>query len=406
MKILFVTQYYKPAYVYGGPTQSIATSCEGLVEAGAQVAVFTTNSNGATPLDVPQQRPVNVDGVTVWYFPLALKGLSFFYSPTLAEAVSAQAPSFDLVVAETLWGHALMPIASTCSRAHVPYVIPARGQLFPWALATKRLKKSIYLEVVGRHCVNQAAAIHCTDPSEAEAVARLSFRPPAFVVPNAIRAPSFGTLQARGNLRRQFGIPDSALMLMFLGRITRIKRPDIAVGVLAAVQALGREIHLVIAGPDEDGLMRQLQAQAQELGCHHRLHFTGLLGKEGVASALADADLLLMPSEIQENFGLAALEAMTVGVPILVSEGVPVGRWAQIAGAGRVVACTREAFQQAAVELLSGAVKLRTMGECGQDLVRRVFDVRVVARQMLAQFEAIITTGQPLARAGYDLKPA
>jgi len=404
MRILYVCPYYKPAYVYGGPVQCFSSSCEGLVELGAQVTVLTTNANGPATLDVPLQQPVEIDGVAVWYFPQALNGLSFFYSPTLAEAVRVQVPKFDLVVTTALWGHALIPTARACTRACVPYVIPTHGQLFPWALAKKRLKKRIYLEVFGRRWVNQAAALHCTDPSEADAVAKLLFRPPIFVVPNAIRVSWFSTAQTRGHLRRQLCIPDSAEVLISLGRITHIKRPDIAVDVLAAVQSLGREIHLVIVGPDEDGLMHQLQAQAQGLGCHDRLHFTGLLGKEGVVSALADADLLLMPSEITENFGFSAVEAMAAGVPVLVSEGVPVGRWAQNAGAGRMVACTREAFQRAALELLSSPEQLRVMGQYGQDLVRQVFDVRVVARQMLTQFEAIVATGQPLPETSCDLK--
>jgi glycosyltransferase involved in cell wall biosynthesis len=258
------------------------------------------------------------------------------------------------------------------------------------------LKKKIYLELFARRYVDRAAAIQCTDPSEAEAVAKLMFRPPIFVVPNAIRASYFNTRQTRGNLRTQLGIPDGADILIFLGRITHIKRPDIAVDVLAAAQLHGREIHLVIVGPDEEGLMHQLQVQAQNLRCDDKLHFTGLLGREGVVSALADADLLLMPSEITENFGIAALEALATGVPILVSEGVPVGRWAQKAGAGLAVASSREAFQQAAVDLLSRPEQLRTMGQHGQELVRQVFDIRVVARQMLAQYQAIVTTGRPI----------
>jgi glycosyltransferase involved in cell wall biosynthesis len=404
MRVLYICPYYKPAYVYGGPVQCIASSCEGLVQAGAQVTVFTTNANGAVRLDVPLQQPVDVEGVTVWYFPLVLHGLSFFYSPSLAKVVNIRVSEFDLVVVASLWGHPLIPAATACARFQVPYVIPVHGQLFPWALAKKRLKKSLYLKLLGRRYIDRATAIHCTDPIEAEAVVRLGFRPPTFVVPNAIRASSFSNMQKSGNLRQQLGIPDWADILLFLGRLTHIKRPDIAVDALGAVQSLDREIHLVLVGPDEDGLMPQLRAQAKSLGCEDKLHFTGLLKKEAVISVLAEATLLLMPSEIQENFGMAALEALAAGVPILVSAGVPVGRTAQMVDAGRVVACTKDAFQQAALGLLSRPEQLRTMGQRGQDLVRQLFDVSVVAREMLAQYQTIVTTGRPLPGTGYDLK--
>jgi glycosyltransferase involved in cell wall biosynthesis len=187
-----------------------------------------------------------------------------------------------------------------------------------------------------------------------------------------------------------------------LGRLTRIKRPDIAVDVLAVAHSLNRETHLIVVGPDEDALVQRLQTQARGLGCGKNLHFLGLLKKDAVISALAETDLLLMPSEVQENFGMAALEAMAAGVPILVSDGVPVGRWAQVAGAGRVVACTKAAFQQAALELLSRPEQLRIMGQQGKVLALLHFDIAVVARQMLSQYESIVTTGRPLSESALD----
>jgi len=53
MKIGVVFPYYKPAVVYGGPVRSVSALCEGLMQAGAQVTVLTTNANGAEALTVP-----------------------------------------------------------------------------------------------------------------------------------------------------------------------------------------------------------------------------------------------------------------------------------------------------------------------------------------------------------------
>ena len=403
MRIAYVCPYYRPAYVYGGPVNGSAALCEGLTRVGGEVTVFTTNANGATTLDVPLRQKVEVEGVSVFYFPLALGGLAYFYSPLLAKALAMRVPEFDVVVAATLWGHALIPTATACIHHSVPYVIPAEGQLTPWALARKRLKKALYLNVLVRRYIDRAAGIRCTDILEAEAVDRLGFRSPTFVVPNPIRTSGFRSERNSGNWRQELGIPADACVLLFLGRLTRIKRPDIAVDVLGAAQALPREIHLIVVGPDEDGLIHQLHDQARGLGCDDRLHFTGLLHQTAVATVLAEVDLLVMPTEIQENFGMSALEAMAAGVPVLVSEGVPVGRWACMAGAGLVVASTSSAFRKAALELLSSPEQLKAMGQAGQDLARRRFDVDVVARQMLAQCEAIVATGWPLPRLEHEL---
>jgi glycosyltransferase involved in cell wall biosynthesis len=283
-----------------------------------------------------------------------------------------------------------------CNRDHIPYILPLRGQLFPWALRHRHWRKQIYMRLVGKRYINGASAIHCTDFLEAEAVLQLGLNPPIFVVPNGIEVSRFDCMPERGHLRERLGISEEAVLLLFLGRLNRIKRPDIAVQVLAATKSLALDVHLLLAGPDEEGLTAMLQAQAQNLGCADRLHITGLLPQDGVLQAFADTDLLLMPSEIQESFGMSALEAMAAGVPILVSEGVPVGRWAEKAGAGRMVPCTAEAFTQATIELLSNIDRLRDMGECGRELAKQKFDISVVARQMLAQYQSIVTNGYPL----------
>jgi glycosyltransferase involved in cell wall biosynthesis len=337
---------------------------------------------------------VDVDAVTVYYFPLWFNA-GFFYSPALAATITARLGEFDVAVLDGLWDHAMGPASRACIRAGVPYIMPLRGQLLPWALAQKYWKKRLYLGLFGRRFLNGAAALHCTDESEALAAARLGLKAPTFVVPNGVDATRFAVLPRRGGLRHRWGIPDEALLLLFIGRLHPQKRPDIAVECLAAAQSLHPGVHLGIAGPDEKGLSASLKAQAEGLGCAARLHLLGLLPRDEILQALADADLMLMPSDHQESFGMAAVEAMAAGVPVLVSDGVPVGRWAQEAGAGRVVPCGGQGFAQATCDLLSAPARLARMGEQGRRLVKERFDLPAVAGQMLAQFQAIAATGQP-----------
>jgi glycosyltransferase involved in cell wall biosynthesis len=93
---------------------------------------------------------------------------------------------------------------------------------------------------------------------------------------------------------------------------------------------------------------------------------------------------------------MSAIEAMAAGLPILVSDGVPVGYGAESSGAGRMVPCTVDAFSQMTCELLADFDRLREMGRRGRILVRDRFDIAVVARQMLEQYQAILSQGKPL----------
>jgi glycosyltransferase involved in cell wall biosynthesis len=394
LRVLYVTGYYKPAFVYGGPVLSTAGLCEGLVEADCDVTVLTTNANGSGLLDVPLGEAVNIDGVPVWYFPLAC-GKSYFYSPMLARALKEMVADYDLAVLDALWGHGLSVGSKACQRAGVPYVVPLRGQLLPWALKQKRLKKWLYLALFGRRYLNGAAAFHCTDVAEALGVQVVGLSPPTFVIPNAIDAAAFKNMPAKGWLRTQFGIPEEAMVLLFLGRLVAIKRADIAIDCLLAARGVYPLVHLVIVGPDQDGLLGSLVEQAKNLGCLENVHFTGLMGSGDVRQALADADLLLMPTEVQENFGMAAVEALAAGVPILASDHIPVGRWADAAGAGRVVPATSASFCEAIRELMSAREELASMGQRGRKLACEKYDKPVVIRDLVSQYKKIVNRSSP-----------
>jgi glycosyltransferase involved in cell wall biosynthesis len=184
-----------------------------------------------------------------------------------------------------------------------------------------------------------------------------------------------------------------------LGRLHRVKNPELAVDMLGLLQR--KDAHMVFAGPDEEGYQSHLQARASALGCAERLHFTGLLNGASLPAAMTDADLFLMPSRM-ESFGMAAVEAMACGLPVLLSEHVPVGRWVDEAGAGRQVQAAPGAFAEACDQMLGDESALREMGRRARSLAFQRFEVNKIARQMLAQFQSILTRGKPLP----DLQPA
>lgn len=402
MRILYVISYYKPAYVYGGPAKSVPALCEGLVKLGAGVSVFTTNANGNGHLSVPLHTPIDVDGVSVSYFPLAMGGMNF-YSPQLGAVIRSQAGYFDLIVAEGIWEYALSPVVWAGLRYHVPFIITVRGQLFPWSLKKGFLKKQLFMFLFAHRYIDNAAGLQVSDNVEAKAVARFGWKTPIFIVPNGLDLSCYQNLPARGHLRSKLGIAENQKLLLFLGRLNHIKRPDIAIYSLAFAKKQGFQVSLVLAGPDEDGLTRNLIEFAKKNDCSENVYFTGLLTGDQILEALADADLLLMPSEVQESFGMATVEAMAAGLPVLVSEGVPAGYWAERAGAGKVVPCDRQCFAQSTCELLSSQGTMIEMGKQGRELANSRFEIRRVAEKMLDQFQSIVDTGRPIFETEYSI---
>ncbi len=107
--------------------------------------------------------------------------------------------------------------------------------------------------------------------------------------------------------------------LMHISNFRPVKRVEDVVRIFARfLESLPARLVLVGDGPETSRVFRL----AQELGVADRVHFMGVVDR--VAPLLRSANLLLLPSQ-NESFGLAALEAMACGVPVVASDvgGLP-----------------------------------------------------------------------------------
>jgi glycosyltransferase involved in cell wall biosynthesis len=120
--------------------------------------------------------------------------------------------------------------------------------------------------------------------------------------------------------------PDEAPTILFVGRVSREKGPEVALRALAALRRdHGIEAALVICGAPAPGINGELLALAQELGIADRVQMIGAVGAEKLAEMLGRAHLLLVPSTWQEPFGLVCLEGALARVPLVASRtgGIP-----------------------------------------------------------------------------------
>lgn len=385
MKILHITGYYKPAYVYGGPACSIPTLCESLVREGADVTVYTTDANGAGRLDVETDQPKEINGVQVWYF-RRLVNNSFFWSPGLRRMCNATIGQFDLVHLHGIFVHPIGVGADAAWRAGIPYVISPRGMLMRRCYGRHRWKKAIYMRLFERRRLSRASAIICSQEAEAKDLEMFQLPAPRLVVPNGIDTQEYSHLPQRGRFRQRMGIGRDARVILFAGRLHHVKRPDLAVEAFACISRRFPEVHLVIAGPDEHRMAATLREKALAAGCADRVHLVGYLTPDEMLLALSDADLFIAPSET-ESFGMATVEAMAAGLPVLLSPHVPLSDQVIAADAGRVAETNALSIANVLGDMLSDPEYLRTMGGHARALVQREFDVRAVAGRMLSVYQ-------------------
>jgi glycosyltransferase involved in cell wall biosynthesis len=206
----------------------------------------------------------------------------------------------------------------------------------------------------------------------------------------------FASLPREGCFRAKFPETLGKTLLLFLGRIHRIKGLDRLVRAFGTVSRSLPDAHLVIAGYDSNGYAAVLRHWLEEQGLRGKFTFAGPLVGEHKLAAFRDCDLFVMPS-YQENFGMAALEAMACGSPVIVSDGVYLYPEIQKAGAGLVVNGD-PAGLASAIETLLRDPRLRArMGEAGRRLARDQFSAERVATQMRSVYQSVLNGSiQPL----------
>jgi alpha-1,6-mannosyltransferase len=148
-------------------------------------------------------------------------------------------------------------------------------------------------------------------------------------------------------------VPSDELRLACVGRLSREKRPDLAVETLRRLVQHGVPARLTLAG---DGPLR---SRLKQLAAGLPVTFVGHLRQPvGVAVLLAQADVALAPGP-GETFGLAALEALACGTPVVVPDTGASRELIARAPVGMAVAGHADAFASAARTLARAPVEAR-----------------------------------------------
>ena len=122
----------------------------------------------------------------------------------------------------------------------------------------------------------------------------------------------------RASCRRRLGLPLDAPVLIWVGRLEKLKGVDILIEALAQLDE--RDFTLLVVGGDgrARALKAELQQQASDAGLERNVRFVGAVPHEDLPTYYSAADVCVVPS-YYESFGLVAVEAMACGVPVVAS---------------------------------------------------------------------------------------
>ncbi len=367
MRILSVTQSYAPFYEFGGPPVKAEALANGLSQRGHSVTVLTADwgfearqaaeKNGAKIGRSPFGWWRDSNRVRSVYLPTWLRYRAMSWNPAVARFCRARLNDFDVAHIFGLYDLLGPAVARACRKERIPYVVEPIGMFVP--IVRNILMKRVYHSLFGKQLLAGAAAIIATSEQEVEELAGGGIPREKLVLRrNGVMAPR--GLPRRGEFRGKQGIPHEALLVLYLGRLSSKKSPDLLLEAFARLPQTinGREVWLAFVGPDESGMQARLEEMANERGLQERVLFSGAVFGEEKWAAYRDADVFVLPSQ-NENFGNTAVEAAACGTPVVVTENCGVAPLlAEIAGV--VVKHETEAVARAVELILSdGAFRER-----------------------------------------------
>ena len=383
MKILRSIHTVNPAL--GGPIESVKQSSAILARRGHDVEIIS--------LDAPDDPWVRDSPVPTHALGPGRGG--YGYTSHFSDWIRERHAHYDTVIVHGLWQYSSFGVWRALSGTPTPYFVFPHGMLDPWFKRTyplKHLKKLLYWPWGEYRVLRDAAAVLFTSEEERR-LARESFSLYTcneIVVNYGTAAPALNLEAAREDFLEAFPTLRGQRFFLFLGRLHEKKGCDLLIEAFAALRnslaGADSPIRLVLAGPCADeAYLRQLkQLAAKATSDDGSINFTGMLTGNRKWGALSAAEAFILPSH-QENFGIAVVEALACGTPVLISNQINIWREIEADGAGFVanddLAGTTELLKRWVVT----ESDLRTaMKERATDCFSRRFEIERATDSLLA----------------------
>ena len=400
MRILNVTQSYSPFYEFGGPPVKVRALSEALVRRGHLVTVLTADWGLETRTrdETEEVRTLSAfgwrreeNGVEAIYLRNWASYRALSWNPGVRSFCRARLWNFDAVHIFGLYDLLGPRVARACRTAGIPYVVEPIGMFVP--IVRNFHLKRMYHEVLGRPMLAGSRFLIATSPQEVGELASTGVAAERIVVRrNGVEIPA--ALPERGKFRAKLGLNGEAKLVLFLGRLSEKKSPELLLKAFAmACKSLPQAaLRLTFVGPDEAGMKSRLTDLATELGMASRVQFCGAIFGEEKWSAYRDADVFVLPSQ-NENFGNTAAEAAGVGTPVIVTDKCGIASLLQ--GAGVVVPHEVTAMSQAIERVLVEPGLQKRLAVAGREVASRL-DWESPACEMESLYRQIaLTQNQP-----------
>jgi glycosyltransferase involved in cell wall biosynthesis len=378
MKILQVIPYFTPKR--GGDVNVVYNISKHLMKIGHEITIVTTN------FEFDKDYANSLDGINVIPFKSIANIGMMLFSPAMKKWLRNEIRKFDVIHLHTFRSYQNNLICYYTKKFGIPYVLQAHGSVLPF-FARQRSKK-IFDKIWGYGILKDAAKVIALNKTEVEQYKKMGVDEDKIeIVPNGIDLSEYRNLPRKGEFRSKYFIRENEKIILFLGRIHKIKGIDLLVQTFSDLSKEMDNIRLVIVGPNER-FLSTLKRQIEDLKIEDKVLLTGPLYGEDKFRAYVDADVYVLPS-VYETFPITVLEAIACGTPVVVTNRCGIVDF--IDKIGFVVDYNRSELKEAIVKTFENRESRKKLQEEGRNLIEEKYNWDTIVDGIIDIYEKIKT---------------
>ncbi|MGW0023002.1 glycosyltransferase [Rhodococcus sp. NPDC003383] len=370
MRVLQVVTMLSRDGAYGGPARVALNQSAELLGRGNDVTVV------AATRDYPLG-PSRIEEVPVRLFNARQlvpgSGFAGLGAPSMTRWVSRNRTCFDVVHIHFGRDLVVLPVAVTMRRSGIPYVLQTHGMVGP---SDHPLAAPLDAALT-RRILRGAGAVFYLNAPEREQVGAVAGSDLPFVhLRNGV--PTYRSTAARP------GPPE----VLFVARMHPRKRPVAFVEMAKALLEKGVDARFTLVGPDEG----EGPAIRAAIGGDTRISWEGALAPVAVPQRMAAAGIYVLPS-VREPFPMSVLEAMSVGLPVVITDDCGLASVVERTGSGIVTDPAVPALAAAVETVLAERELARAMGERGRAVAHADFGMQPVVERLQDVYSRLLGSG-------------
>ncbi|BAU05221.1 glycosyltransferase [Fischerella sp. NIES-3754] len=368
--------------VRGGTSQVVIDMVKALRQNNVDAEIATTNDNGDSLLDVPLNRRIEYEQVPVWFFSRYSSNLKdireYSFSWQLTVWLWKNISQYDLLHVHTIFCYASTIAMAIARQKNIPYIVIPHGLLCEWSLQQKTQRKQIYLKLIEQANLENSHAIHFTSLKEQQEFEKLGLNVPSFVLPLGTSLPKLIS-HAHSHLREYLKVPVNEPVILFMSRLHPKKGLDYLIPALAKL--IHHRFTFVIAGSGSKEYEAEIKSLIITSGIRDRTYFAGFLEGEIKNLFMQGSDLFVLTSH-SENFAVVILEALAVGIPVVVTPGVALADIVEQHQLGYVTPLDVDAIASTLEKYLCNPQQAQDMGNSGRQLVSDQYTWKQITLKM------------------------